>query len=126
MAPRQKIDAAVRYLRARKVSAGTAAPPLYRLLWALGVPVPPPHFQSFPALALAMGVPFGLLLGVVLTFAGPGNPALPIGAGMGLVAGALFGLSMAGYYRRSAARMNLPRWADFDPEPAEEPDSPDW
>jgi len=117
MTSRQKIDAAVAYLKARKVGAGTAAPPLYRLLWSLGVYVPPPHFQNFFVIATSMGSFFGGLMGVFFAFQ---HGSWELNAVSGLGCGVLFGLSMATYFRWSAAKLGLPKWADFDPKMDEE------
>jgi hypothetical protein len=129
MNQREKIGAAVAYLKTRKIPAGTAAPPLYRLFWAMGLHVPPPHFQSFLGVAFLLGTFFGLLMGVVFAFMTAADDLLLAAAGTGLVSGVLFGLTMAGYFRWSAAKLGLPAWRDFDPEFAAETAKPadaDW
>ena len=117
MDAREKIDATIEFLKSRKVAEPTAAPPLWRLLWRLGFLLPPPHFLGFFTVALLTGVPFGV--GTSLVF-------LPIFYGLGfriewwmgaawVALGAFFGLSLATFYHRSARRLNLPEWSNFDP-----------
>jgi hypothetical protein len=111
---REKIDAAVAELRSRKVGGSTAAPALYRLLWALGLRVPPPLFQGFPGLVLVHGTFFGLLLALPIGLVtGVRNPLEWVAA---WVAGGLaFGVLMAAYFRGFARRLGLPRWAEYHP-----------
>ena len=40
------------------------APPLYRLLWRLGIEVPPPLFSSFASIAMIQGALFGIGWGI--------------------------------------------------------------
>ena len=115
MTRREKIDAAIAFLRSRRVSASSAAPPLYRLLWSLGIYVPPPHFQSFLGLALILGTVFGTIMGVVFSLTTLGDRSWEWGAIAGLFCGVFFGLSMAAYFRWSASKLKLPRWSEFVP-----------
>lgn len=121
---REKIDAAVAYLKARKVGGSTAAPPLWRLFWALGIHVPPPHFLGFFAAFLVTGVPFTLLMTPLLFVIQPGV-GLEYAAFMGAATGLIFGLLMAAYYRVAARRLGLPPWSEFRPGADPEPGSTD-
>lgn len=121
MTHREKVDYFLADMRRRQVAASNAAPPAYRLLWRLGAEVRPPHFQGFFALALQMGVPFGVVFTAamyVIRWRAGGMPLWLAGV-MALASGALFGLAMAGYFRVSARKLNLPPWEDY---PAAEPD----
>ena len=80
MTPREKIDAAVAYLKTRKIAASTAAPPLYRLFWSMGLYLPPPHFQSFLATA-HHGNPVQAGDGRTLRVHGAGSDLMLVGAG---------------------------------------------
>ena len=51
----QKITYYLRDMRQKGVRSWTAAPPIYRLLWRLGIKVRPPLFASFRSLFLALG-----------------------------------------------------------------------
>ena len=44
----------------------TVAPPFFRLLWALGLDVPPPLFLGFLTLMLLMGTFFGIFWGAFM------------------------------------------------------------
>ena len=120
MDQREKIEAAVRDLRDRGVGAFTAAPPMFRWLWRFGVNLPPPFFLSFGRAFAIFGGGFAVLWPAVnwLIRGGqlPGPPALE--AATALVAGALFGLLMAGYFRLRARRLRLPDWESYAPRAA--------
>jgi hypothetical protein len=96
------------------------APPLMRLLWKAGVPVPPPHFQSFLRAATGMGLWFGTCWGVVMWifFWLRANAATPLSPLAALVAasaaGLLFGLAMASFYARDRRKHQLPAWTELD------------
>lgn len=122
MTHREKVDYFIADMKKRGVGEYTAAPPLYRLLWFMGMKIPPPHFQGFVALALGTGIPFGLFMGVAMSlwaylmYRGKGLSlefALLTGLPIFLLGGALFGLTMAAYFRWSARRLNLPSWDQY-------------
>ena len=112
---RQKVERLITELRRQGVSPYTVAPPLFRLLWALGLEVPPPFFLGFVTLTLLMGAFFGIFWGAFMWLLQwrawhiPLELAIVASAGVGL----LFGLSMAGYYRWKAARLRLPPWESY-------------
>ncbi len=124
MTSREKINAALAYLRSRGVRKSSAAPPIYHLLWALGIPIPPPHFQSFLGLLLLNGGFYFLIMtGVILGVSEQLETALVLGGLSGLV----FGTVMAAFMRLQAGRLEIPKWHDFDPErTAEQEEEPDW
>ena len=103
-------------MRGRGEKPVVAAPPLFRLLWALGLEVPPPAFLSFRVVAFAMGIYFGAFLATVEVVRGriQGDLAdLVAGAFSAGVGGATFGLLMAWMHRRKADRLHLPSWEEF-------------
>ena len=115
---RQKVERLIADLRERGVGSRTAAPPLFRLAWALGLDVPPPLFLGFLPLLLLTGAIFGSFWGAFLwtlrwrAWQMPGwLAALTAGC-----AGLAFGLGMATHYRRKAARLRLPPWESY-PDP---------
>jgi hypothetical protein len=111
----EKLERMRKHMAALGVSPGTAAPPLWRLLWRMGLEVPPPLFLGFWPLALAMGAGFGMVWGGFMWLALWSHQGLPswlaVGAAAG--AGAMFGLSMAAVFRYFARRYKLPSWADY-------------
>lgn len=58
-AHRQRVGCLIEELGQQDVGPYTVAPPPFRLLWALGLEVPPPLFLGFRKLALLMGACFG-------------------------------------------------------------------
>jgi hypothetical protein len=111
----KKVDLVIAELAARGISKAAIAPPLFRLAWKLGIPIPPPHFLSFGALAVVMGTFFGVLWGIFMWLVfwsdqGLGSVAALIAS---LAAGALFGIAMAFYYRWKARQLGLPGWHDY-------------
>jgi hypothetical protein len=111
----QKVERLIAELGKQGVKPYTVAPPLFRLLWALGLNVPPPLFLRFLTLMVLMGVPFGTLWGICMwliqwqAWHMSWEAAVVLSAGAGL----LFGLGMAWYYRWKAARLRLPPWEVF-------------
>lgn len=108
---RQRMHAIADELRAQRVRPYTFAPPIYRLAWILGLHIRPPLYQSFATLALGMGAGFGIGWGLFtwyLFWHGEGLSVTGVLAGS-LFAGVFFGLTMAGYYRWKASRLQLPQ-----------------
>ncbi|SFG95650.1 hypothetical protein SAMN05518865_1252 [Duganella sp. CF458] len=94
------------------------APPLFRILWRIGVHVRPPHFASFSANFLLTGAWFGVVWGALmwlLVWPGTGKSSL-VAAITALVSGVSFGLCMALYYRHGARKYKLPEWSQIPQE----------
>lgn len=113
-----KIERAVADLRRRGISAGAASPFLFRHLWRLGVPVPPPHFLTTGqavgvscATFVVVGVPLAALLGLA-----DGTPR-PWGVVIlrMMFMGALFGVFTAERREAQARGLGLPSWEDYAP-----------
>jgi hypothetical protein len=105
-------------MRARGLPAGTAVPPVWKLLWRLGIRMPPPLFLGFWSNALLLGVIFGALWGMVmwlLIWSAQGMPVAWALSGA-LLAAVLFGVTMAAVMRYFARRHALPSWADYQRE----------
>jgi hypothetical protein len=109
---RQKVERLVADLRKQGVSRHTVAPPLFRLLWALGLAVPPPLFLGPVTLTLLMGGFFGAVWGALMWLL---LWHLPLGrvVASAALAGLIFGLLMAAYYRWKAAQLRLPPWGRY-------------
>jgi membrane associated rhomboid family serine protease len=119
MRPSDKIQFAVRDLRSRGVWAGSAAPPIFQLIWLLGFHVPPPYFLSFGRLVLFMGTGFGVFWPPCVWLGRGGSFGHPLGGTMAIeatVAGAGFGVLMAAYCRLRARQLKLPSWSDYEPD----------
>src|SRR5437899_11879060 len=66
MTHQEKVDHLIAELGEEGMSPYTVAPPLFRLLWALGLRVPPPLFLGFFTIALFAGFFFGLYWGAFM------------------------------------------------------------
>ncbi|MGZ5202035.1 MAG: DUF6404 family protein [Telluria sp.] len=107
-----KKEQALALLAQTSIPPGSYRPLLIRLLWSLGVEVPPPHFMRFSRLALLSGVYFGVAWGLVMGamyWARPGGSVRATAVGAS-VAGLFFGLCMAIHYGRARDKHGLPRW----------------
>ncbi len=113
MTAREKIDAAIDYLTKRGVHFNSSTPPHYRLLWALGFPLAPPHFQSFLGLFAFNGVFFGVTFGLMAFLFERHHAAAQLALVASLVGGTTVGLLMAVIYRVKARWLGLPRWSEF-------------
>jgi hypothetical protein len=116
MTHRQKVDRLIEELGQQGVGSYTVAPLLFRLLWALGLEVPPPLFLGFRKLTLLMGTFFGVLWGGLWGISMwlwvwqgeiPAGIAVPITVFAAVLAGLVFGLIMAWLARRTAVRLGI-------------------
>jgi hypothetical protein len=97
----------------RGINRYTIAPPLYRLLWRLGIELKPPHFASFWSLVAITGVGYGVLLAVIMwAFVWQSRPVSVV-IGTAALAAVLFGLFMGAYYRMQARKLGLSRWENY-------------
>lgn len=110
-----RLGQALALLQTKGLGRSTYAPPLFRLLWKLGIRVPPPHMAGFACNSLLMGGFFGVFWALLMWMMLWGRQGMPLSvvAIAALLAGALFGLSMAWYMRYSARKRAIPRWQDF-------------
>jgi hypothetical protein len=90
-------------------------PPIVQLIHKLGMQVPFPHYNSFIKNALAMGIFFGAVWGLLMYFfvwRYLNTPVAvmvltPIGAGV------FFGVAMAAYYRHGFKKYKLTPWDEM-------------
>jgi Family of unknown function (DUF6404) len=113
MTHRQKIDRLIPELKAKGVGQYTmTAPPLFRMLWAFGIEIPPPLFMRFIPLAVFYGVTWSCLTAALFWFVGPPEVRphiLPVIAPFGIVMGLVAGL----YFRWKAGALGLPSWENY-------------
>jgi hypothetical protein len=116
MAHDDKMETYKADMAARGIGASMAVPPLWHLLWVLGINVPPPLFMPFLPLALLSGSYFGVLFGAFAWLMG-NRGARSMGLGeaslFALATGALFGLGLAWSNRRLARRLGLGSWSAY-------------
>jgi hypothetical protein len=106
---------------ALKLLAGTGMwrssyePPLWRLLWRLGVEIPPPHFMGFWRYALFSGAYFAvgmaLLAGVQIKLGNMRGDVTTLV--IWLIARILYGLLMALITEYCRRKHHLPKWRDL-------------
>lgn len=106
------IRTALEAMAAANVPPALRAPPLHRLLWRMGLPVPPPLLAGFVANFLLMGIVFGVLWGGLMALLFARIVEIPTGvmAGGAVFAGVLFGLLMALLMQHQQRRYRLPAW----------------
>jgi len=114
MTHKEKLNKMFAVLPKQGINKYTFAPPIYRLLWKIGIEIPPPLFSTFTSIFLFMGIFFGTLW-ELLTWLIYGRNNLPLSITMcaSILAGILFGLSMAIYCRYQAKKHSLPLWKDY-------------
>lgn len=87
-------------------------PPLLRLYHKLGLKAKPPHYANFVTNLIVSGLYFGIFWGLAMWFFfwRSTERTLAIAIIASVVAGALFGLLMACYYKYSASKHKLSNW----------------
>src|SRR5262245_3833263 len=109
MTHKEKIDHFIGDMRRRGVGVWTAVPPAYRLALLLGISIRPPFFQSFATITVMVGsgwaIGFALIMHL-LRWVPQGLPLFVEFVAYAM-AGLLFGVTMAGYYKWRAKRFNL-------------------
>lgn len=111
-----KLQTYKQHMSSRGVSPSAAFPPLWRVLWACGIAVPPPPFLGFFSLTLLSGCWFGPVFALgawLLGNRGPKFMSVEAALWVALVTGLFFGLVMAVYYRSLARKHGLGSWAAF-------------
>ncbi len=108
-ARRQK---ALALLAAAGIRKSNYQPLALTLMWRVGLQVPPPHFASFWGLWAVAGLYFSVVWGLIMWIFVWQPQGLPMLAAAfnATLAGALFGLAMAGYYAFGRKRHQLPAW----------------
>ncbi len=111
-----KLDAALQVLAGTGMWRSNYAPPVYRLLWRAGVPIPPPPFAGFAVNFLFQGAWFGVLWGASMWFISWRHQSMSVtGAILAAgLSGALFGATMAAYWVYKARKLKLPSWANLE------------
>jgi hypothetical protein len=114
-----KLSSALAMLAATGIGRGSYEPPLYRLLWRVGLFLPPPHFASFGFNFVFNAAWFATLWGAImwlLLWSQLGGSGV-VATITAVAAGVLFGLTMAAYYRYGARKHGLPLWSRLKVEP---------
>lgn len=106
---------AIAELERTAILEGNYAPPLHKALKRLGLSVRPPHYERFGFNWLITGIPFALLWGIFMWMISWNAQDVPVSIALfaAFMAGFLFGLALAYYYRWSAQKHQLSRWQDL-------------
>ena len=112
-----RLEIALQLLEATGMWRSNYAPPVYRLLWRSGVPIPPLPFAGFAVNFLFQGTWFGTFWGALMWFLFWRHQSMSV-AGAILAAGfggAVFGGVIAAYWAYKARKLRLPAWSDLKP-----------
>ena len=115
MTHREKVDYMMTDLAKRGIKRGTMSPPLYRLLWWMGIPATPPHFAHYLSNAVFMATWFALAYGLLMWFwmwRDQGYSA-ERAISVSVCAGVFFGVTLSAYYTWQARKHSLPKWKDY-------------
>jgi Family of unknown function (DUF6404) len=117
MTHQDKIDFLLRHMDTLGVPRSTAAPPVWRMFWRLGVPATPPLFLGFLTLTLCISLLFAFSWGILIWLASSLWTDFPVSililSGGAVLAGLFFGLFMAAHFRTIAKRHNLGPWSEY-------------
>jgi LPXTG-motif cell wall-anchored protein len=112
------VDAYIAEMEQLGVSTYTAAPPFFRMLWGMGLRLPPPLFMGFAPLMLITGAIFAVFWGAgmwLVSWRMQGDMPMWLTFAVSIFAGLLFGLAMAAYYRSKSRSLPLPSWQNYLP-----------
>jgi len=111
----EKVEAARRQLTGSGVAESNWAPPLWKLMWWMGLEVPPPPFLGFWRNALLMGGLCAASFWGLMWFGLWSRQGMPAWTAvlLAVAGGSLFGVFMALYHRRMARKHRLPAWSDY-------------
>lgn len=115
MKTNRRREAAIKALASTGMWRSNYLPPMLRLMWRLGLDVPPPHFASFWVNAIVTGSWYGIALGVTMwlvNWVGYRTSAAEILIAA-TIAGVFFGAWMAVYYAYGRRKYRLPSWLDL-------------
>ncbi len=115
MSVNPKREAALKLLESTGMWRSNYAPPILRLLWSLGLNLPPPHFANFFANTVFTGTFFAVSWGLLMWVLVWSRRAMPLSTALlaSACAGLFFGLVMSGYYAHGRRKYKLPSWAEF-------------
>ncbi|WP_211441817.1 DUF6404 family protein [Collimonas humicola] len=103
------IKTSLSLLEATGIARFNYAPPPHRLLWCVGIPVPPPHLASARFNFLFFAIWFGAAWGTFTWYSllSPVGAPIMFAVTMAFLIGGAFGYGLALYYRHAASKYNL-------------------
>jgi hypothetical protein len=123
---REKIAYFLEEVKKHGIDPRTAAPWIYKSLWALGVEIPPPHFLGYMANALLQSalvlllapLVFGMIALVLIVFFGGLSRTFLVCAVAGTLGSLWSSWRRAGTWKSEARTLNLPPWRDYPMVPS--------
>jgi hypothetical protein len=112
----RKIETYKELMAAKGIAMSTAAPPLWKLMWSLGINLPPPLYMGFIPLFLFAGSFFGIVFGAgvwVVRYMDSRPMSLHEVGGVAIITGIAFGFAIAWFTRRLARKHGLGAWSAF-------------
>lgn len=111
-----KRDAALALLARSRIRYSNYQPPATRLLWRMGVNIPPPHFCGFFFNTVLLGTMYGVAWGTFMWILTWRHHHTPLNAAViAALCGLSFGLTMATYYAYGKRKHKLPSWHELGP-----------
>ena len=111
----QQRNAALQRLIEAGIAPAEGQPPLWRLLWRLGLHIPPRLFAGYWSVVLADGLPFGVAWGLLMGLALWRDQRAPILVALvsAVFASWLYGSATALAMARRRSELGLPKWRDI-------------
>ena len=111
----EQIEAMQKQLEGLGIKLSTSNPPFLKTARKLGFNLTPPVFMPFWQAATILGVYFAVAWGIAmwLIMWSWQNAPLWLVLSMPILAGVLFGVFMAAYYRYIRRKHNLPAWPEY-------------
>lgn len=111
----ERKDAAIKELKRSSIRPLNYTSPIQILLWKLGLKIRPAHYNSFLCNVILMGLWFAVVWGPLMWLLEWRTMSISVPSAIGLsaIAGALFGIGMAIYYKWSARKHGLSKWEDL-------------
>jgi hypothetical protein len=116
-----KLERMQHHLASLGLKRSSISPPIHRLAWRLGFNIEPPLFAPFRVNVVFFGTYFGAVWGLFMWVFIWKNMSIPVALGAAFLAGLLFGLGMAWYFRKVARSLDLPAWSQYTGDNAGRP-----
>ena len=110
----ERLEIALNLLKEKNVKKGLAFPALFRLLWKLGINVPPPYFNSYLGNSLLSALYMFVFLGLWMKlFVWDESGHLLRELFLVLLSACLFGLFAASMIEKKKVSLDLPKWEEL-------------
>ncbi|NIF73491.1 hypothetical protein F3J16_25390 [Burkholderia sp. Ap-962] len=116
MTPKLKIDRSLEILDSKGISRSSSAPFLHRMLWKIGIEIPPPHYLKWVQNFALSGVFFGPTWGALMYLLSLNRTPMSIGIAVfaSMAAGAVFGICYATMTWSKGRKHGVPGWNEIN------------